>query len=85
MAGFICPRCNKKAEIFEANMGGGKRLCKEFNLNLLGRLPLEPNILQIGEKGKYFPDSFPKEIEKFIENILKWVMIHLIYLNCSFR
>ena len=76
MAGFVCPHCNKKTEIFEANTGGGEGLCKEFNLNLIGRLPLEPKILQSAEKGVYFPDSFPdtdtaKEVEKIVNNILK--------------
>ena len=76
MAGFVCPHCNKTTDIFEPNTGGGEGLCKEFNLNLLGRLPLEPKILQSSEKGNYFPDSFPeaessKEIEKIVENILK--------------
>ena len=76
MAGFVCPHCNKKTEIFEANTGGGEGLCKEFNLNLIGRLPLEPKILQSDEKGVYFPDSFPdtdtaKEVEKIVNNILK--------------
>ena len=76
MAGFVCLHCNKKSEIFEANTGGGEGLCKEFNLNLIGRLPLEPKILQSDEKGVYFPDSFPdtdtaKEVEKIVNNILK--------------
>ena len=76
MAGFVCPHCNKKTEIFEANTGGGEGLCKEFNLNLIGRLPLEPRILQSAGKGVYFPDSFPdtdtaKEVEKIVNNILK--------------
>jgi len=76
MSGFICPHCNKITDIFEANTGGGDALCKDFNLNLIGRLPLEPKILQSSEKGNYFPDSFPdtetsKQIQKIIENILK--------------
>jgi len=76
MAGFICPHCNKKSEIFEPNTGGAEGLCKEFNLQLIGRLPLEMNILQSTEKGNYFPDIFPKtqtaeEIKKIIEHILK--------------
>ena len=75
MAGFICPHCNKKSDIFEANTGGGEGLCKEFNLKLIGRLPLEPNILQSCEKGNYFPDTFPKtETAKEIENIAQFVL-----------
>ena len=76
MAGFICPHCAKKSDIFEANTGGAEGLCKEFNLQLIGRLPLEPNILQSSEKGVYFPDAYPKtetakEIEILVEHILK--------------
>ena len=75
MAGFICPHCNKKSEIFEPNTGGADGLCKEFNLQLIGRLPLEPNILQSCEKGAYFPDSFPKtETAKEIENIAQFIL-----------
>ena len=76
MAGFVCPHCNKTTEIFEANTGGGEALCKEFNLQLIGKLPLEPKILQSTEKGNYFPDSFPgtataNEIKKIVEHVLK--------------
>ena len=76
MAGFVCPHCNKTTEIFEANTGGGEGLCKEFNLKLIGRLPLEPKILQSTEKGNYFPESFPgtstaNEIKKIVEYVLK--------------
>jgi Mrp family chromosome partitioning ATPase len=75
MAGFVCPHCSKKSEIFEANTGGAEGLCKEFNLKLIGRLPLEPNILQSCEKGTYFPDSFPKtDTSKEIENIIQFII-----------
>ena len=75
MSGFVCPHCNKKSDIFEANTGGGEGLCKEFNLKLVGRLPLEPNILQSTEKGTYFPDNFPKsETAKEIENIVQFIL-----------
>ena len=75
MAGFICPHRNKKSDIFEANTGCAEGLCKEFNLKLIGRLPLEPNILQSCEKGNYFPDTFPKtETAKEIENIAQFVL-----------
>ena len=75
MAGFVCPHCSKKSEIFEANTGGAEGLCKEFNSNLIGRLPLEPKVLQSCEKGTYFPDSFPKtDTSKEIENIIKFII-----------
>ncbi len=74
MAGFICPHCNKKSDIFEANTGGADGLCKDFNLKLIGRLPLEPKILQSCEKGAYFPESFPNtDTAKEIENIIQFI------------
>ena len=74
MAGFICPHCNKKSDIFEANTGGADGLCKDFNLKLIGRLPLEPKILQSCEKGAYFPESFPDtDTAKEIENIIQFI------------
>jgi len=74
MAGFICPHCNKKSDIFEANTGGADGLCKDFNLKLIGRLPLEPKILQSCEKGEYFPESFPNtDTAKEIENIIQFI------------
>jgi Mrp family chromosome partitioning ATPase len=74
MAGFICPHCNKKSDIFEANTGGADGLCKDFNLKLIGRLPLELKILQSCEKGAYFPESFPNtDTAKEIENIIQFI------------
>ena len=75
MAGFICPHCTKKCDIFEANTWGAEGLCKEFNLKLIGRLPLEPNILQSSEKGVYFPDAFPKtDTAKEVENLVGYIL-----------
>lgn len=75
MAYFVCPHCDKKTEIFEANTGGGASLCKEFDLSFLARLPLEPKILQSTETGKYFPDTCPdsvtaKEINNLVNSII---------------
>ena len=75
MSGFLCPHCNKITDIFPANTGGADALCKEFNLKLIGKLPLEPKVLQSTEKGCYFADSFPEtETAKEIENLIKYIL-----------
>ena len=71
MSGFICPHCNKSSEIFEANSGGAKQMCEEFKLNLIGKIPLEPKILQSCEKGICFVKEFPEsETSKQINEII---------------
>jgi len=42
MSGFICPHCDKESEIFPPVKGGAEKMCKDFGLNLLGKVPLDP-------------------------------------------
>jgi len=50
MSGFICPNCGTKTDIFKS--GGGKRIAEEFDLELLGTLPIEPEIMSASDDGK---------------------------------
>lgn len=52
MSGFICPHCGKETEIFKK--GGGEQLAKDFCINFLGRVPLEPGIVTLADDGKPF-------------------------------
>jgi len=56
MSGFICPHCGKKTEIFKS--GGGERMAKEMGVPFLGKIPLEPKIVEAGDSGKPFLDHF---------------------------
>jgi ATP-binding protein involved in chromosome partitioning len=49
MSGFICGHCGKVTNIFSE--GGGEKLAREFNVPFLGKLPLDPNIMQSGDQG----------------------------------
>ena len=74
MSGFICPHCNKSTDIFTANTGGAEAMCKEFNLDLISRIPLEPVILQSTEKGICFVKEYKdSDTAKEIEKIVEWV------------
>jgi Mrp family chromosome partitioning ATPase len=59
MSGFVCPYCGKTADIFKS--GGGEKLASEMNVPFLGRIPLEPKIVESGDSGKpylqYYRDS----------------------------
>lgn len=40
MSGFVCPCCGEQTDIFMN--GGGEKLAKEYNINFLGKVPLDP-------------------------------------------
>jgi ATP-binding protein involved in chromosome partitioning len=50
MAGFVCPDCGEETDVFGA--GGGDTLGEEFDLPVLGRVPIDPAVgtLDSGEE-----------------------------------
>jgi ATP-binding protein involved in chromosome partitioning len=59
MSGFVCPHCGKTVNIFK--VGGGQEMASEMGVPFLGRIPLEPKIVETGDSGKpylqYYRDS----------------------------
>jgi ATP-binding protein involved in chromosome partitioning len=49
MSGFICPSCNEEHDIFGS--GGGAKIARELELEVLGRIPLEPGVRTGGDAG----------------------------------
>lgn len=49
MSGFICPECNTESDIF--GMGTSEAVAKEFDSELLVRVPIEPAIRIGGDTG----------------------------------
>src|SRR3990170_2787613 len=49
MSGFICPHCREEHDIFGS--GGGERIARELELDVLGRIPLEPSVRTGGDAG----------------------------------
>ena len=73
MSGFVCPSCGERHEIFKGN--GAEKAAKDFNLDILGKIPIDPNIVVSGDTGKYFvadyKDSEPaKEFDKIVEAVI---------------
>jgi Mrp family chromosome partitioning ATPase len=73
MSGFVCPFCGKTVDIFKR--GGGQEMAREMGVPFLGRIPLEPKIVETGDNGKpylqYYKDSeTTKAFNMVIEPIL---------------
>ena len=49
MSGFISPNCKKITEIFKS--GGGEKMAKEMKVPFLGRIPLDPDVVESGDNG----------------------------------
>jgi ATP-binding protein involved in chromosome partitioning len=52
MAGFVCPHCGKNIDIFKS--GGAKKAGADFNVDVLGSIPLDASIVESGDDGKPF-------------------------------
>ena len=49
MSGFVCPHCGSEHDIFGS--GGGEKLSRELELEVLGRIPIEPDVRAGGDAG----------------------------------
>jgi len=52
MSGFICPHCNKEIDLF--GRGGGEKSAHDLNVPFLGRIPVEPEMVKLGDSGQPF-------------------------------
>ncbi len=74
MSGLICPYCGREIDLFK--VGGGEKAANELNVPFLGRVPLEPAVVEAGDKGLPIviakPDSASaKSLKAITDNILK--------------
>ena len=74
MSGMSCPHCGKKINLFKE--GGGYKASLDLAIPFLGKIPLDPQIVILGDEGKSFIQSQPesdasKAFMKIADNILK--------------
>jgi ATP-binding protein involved in chromosome partitioning len=50
MSGLLCPHCGKEIQLFGAR--GGELLALRENIALLGKLPLDPEVVRQGDAGR---------------------------------
>lgn len=76
MSGFICPHCDEETAIFKS--GGGEAVAKEYNIQFLGKVPIELGVVISSDKGMPVvldaPESASaKAFMSIVEKIVKTV------------
>jgi ATP-binding protein involved in chromosome partitioning len=74
MSGMVCPHCGKRIDLFKE--GGGQRAALELGVPFLGKIPLDPEIVTLGDEGKAFIDIHPQSeasqaFMRVVDNIIK--------------
>jgi len=74
MSGFTCPKCGETTYLFKT--GGGERSARELDVPFLGKIPLDPEIVDSGDKGEPFVvshknSSKQNHMDKIVDNIIK--------------
>ena len=67
MSGYVCPCCSEVTEIFPGD--GGSKLCEEYEIGLMSKIPIDPNLGECGELGLDFISMYPESVpsKNFIE------------------
>ncbi len=56
MSGFVCPHCGETTDIFQS--GGAETMATIAGVPFLGRIPMDPTVVQAGECGVPFVQAF---------------------------
>jgi len=73
MSGFICPKCGHKTDIFKS--GGGEKMAEEMGVPFLGRIPIDPAIVEACDSGRPYIQEY-KESQAavaFKQSILRFM------------
>jgi ATP-binding protein involved in chromosome partitioning len=52
MSGLVCPHCGRKIDLFKT--GGGEKAARDFLIPFLGKIPIDPKIVEEGDNGAPF-------------------------------
>ncbi len=58
MSGFVCPHCGETTDVFLR--GGAETMASDMDVVFLGRVPIDPAVVQAGEDGVPHVDAFPE-------------------------
>ena len=56
MSGFVCPKCGETTDIFKS--GGGENMALEMNVPFLGRIPIDPQIVEACDSGRPYVEAY---------------------------
>ena len=72
MSGFTCPDCGTVTHIF--HQGGGEAIAQELGVEFLGKVPLDPMVVDCGDEGRplvrHAPDSSAAQAYRTIASTL---------------
>ena len=72
MSGFVCPECGTTHNLFGS--GGGEKAAEELGVPFLGRVPLDPKMMEAQDKGlnvfKTHPESEAVKVLSSIVDVL---------------
>ena len=75
MSGFVCPYCGKETNIFK--YGGGERAAAELGVPFLGRVPLDPQMVEAADSGTPFVMQKESKVKnafgQIVENVQAFV------------
>ena len=73
MSGFVCPHCKKEIDLF--GTGGGEKASLDLKVPFLGRIPIEPEMVKLGDSGQPFI-HFRKETQtaKIMDGIINKII-----------
>ncbi|MFZ2070065.1 MAG: Mrp/NBP35 family ATP-binding protein [Halobacteriota archaeon] len=71
MSGFTCPYCGKEINIFK--YGGGERSARELGVPFLGRVPLDPKMVEAADSGTPFVMQKESKVREAFEQIVEKV------------
>ncbi|MDW7680542.1 MAG: Mrp/NBP35 family ATP-binding protein [bacterium] len=78
MSGLKCPHCGEKINLFK--IGGGEKTANNMHLSFLGRIPIDPQIVESCDSGQTYITEFAKNeaaksmqliVEKIIDQVEK--------------
>lgn len=73
MSGFICPHCGKPIDLFKR--GGGQKLAEEYRIRFLGRIPVDPRVVDTGDTGRPIVAAYPESITaKAFEELVRTII-----------
>ena len=52
MSGYFCPHCQKEVNLFKK--GGAENAAEEMHVPFLGRIPFDPEMVELGDRGTPF-------------------------------
>jgi len=73
MSGFVCPKCGETTNVFKS--GGGETMANQMNVPFLGRIPIDPQIVQACDSGRPFVHYYNKsQTAKAFEKLLNPIL-----------